>query len=134
MQRLIPSACVILLSLGSQSAPPWVLLTRGYPAVSVDTSSVVRVDATTQLATFRVRYAGDARMPGAPVVPPHREMRMLAEVRCADSTFRPLSMQFYDSAGRPLARTREAGPWMRHEPPMVGYLLTAGFCAQVSSR
>lgn len=62
----------------------------GYPSVAVDTSSVVSVDPGVALATFRVRYAGDARMPGAPQVPPHREMRMLAEVRCADSTFHGL--------------------------------------------
>ncbi len=117
--------CLFATPLGAQ----WVALTVGLPAVSVDTSTSTRVDSLTSVALFRVQYASEVTMPGAPGVPPHRESRIVAEVRCRDASFRSLTMAFYDAGGRMLARTREASPWMRHEPPMIGALMVRGWCA-----
>ena len=126
--RWITMSLLLATRAAWAQSPPWVALSTGLPAVAVDTSSSVKMNALQSMALFRIRYAGPMATPSVPPAPPHIEVRFLAQVQCADSTFRTLTMRFYDSVGREVMRVREAGPWQRHPPGDTGYLLTVGWC------
>lgn len=111
---------------------PWLPLSAHFPRATVDTTSLVMVDTARYRAHFRIRHARSIPVPGNPKLPWHIESGMVAEFRCRDRAFRPLTMLFVDTAGQQIAKTDAPGPWMVHPKETIGRLMIDGACRHIT--